>query len=286
MRIFDMRSGFAETLRVLAEDGITVLSFVPSALRMVLAVPGADRAFRDLRILDLHGEAILASDIAFIRAKLPPTCHISVTMGSVEAGAVFSWFVSDALIQGATVPVGYVMPGRAVALLDDEGAPVADGEVGELFVRGAMSMSWRGGRATPGALIPDPDTPGAWIYPMGDLMRRRTDGLFEYVGRKDRRVKVRGLWADLSEVEAVIRGMAGVADAVVVSADREGLVAFIEPLEGGEPPSAVEVRRAVAARTADHMVPAEVRITGAIPRLANFKPDLRRLRGAERPPPT
>ena len=63
-------------------------------------------------------------------------------------------------------------------------------------------MSWRDGRMVPGPLLRDPEKPGSWIYPMGDLMRRRADGLFEYVGRKDRKAKIRGLWADLGEVEA------------------------------------------------------------------------------------
>jgi acyl-coenzyme A synthetase/AMP-(fatty) acid ligase len=283
MRVFDMRSGFGEALRVLGEEEITVLSFVPSALRMVLGIPGAEQAFRHLRVLDLHGERILASDIALFRAKLPATCHISVTMGSVEAGPLFSWFVRDDAIGGPVVPVGYPMPGRAVALLDEDGSSVADGDVGELFVRGAMSMWWRDGRMVSGPLLRDPDAPGSWIYPMGDLMRRRPDGLFEYVGRKDRRAKIRGLWADLGEVEAALRTLENVDDVVVITAGEEEagerLVAFIAPSAGRDAPSPGDVRRRVAEQTAEHMAPSEILFVHAIPRLANFKPDLVRLKG-------
>ena len=81
-----------------------MLSFVPSALRAILSIDGAERAFRGLRILDLHGERILASDIALFRSKLPRSCHISVTMGSIEAGAVFSWFVVDVRSKGRSFP--------------------------------------------------------------------------------------------------------------------------------------------------------------------------------------
>jgi acyl-coenzyme A synthetase/AMP-(fatty) acid ligase len=281
LRVFDMRAGLAEALRVLEKAEITVLSFVPSALRAILSVPGAEAAFRHLRVLDLHGERILASDIALFRSKLAPTCHISVTMGSAEAGAVFGWFVRDEMIEGPVVPVGYLMPERSVALLDDEGGSVADGEVGELFVRGAMSMSWREGAMVQGPLIPDPERPGSWIYPMGDLMRRRPDGLFEYVGRKDRRVKVHGLWADLGDIETAVMGLDGVAEAVVVCADvgapHERLVAFVVTEDGGSTLSPGDVRRAVARQTADHMAPAGIHFVDAIPRLANLKPDLVRL---------
>ncbi len=284
IRLVDLRGGgIGEMLQVMMQNKITVLSFIPSALHAILSIDGAEHAFRSLRVLDLHGERILGSDIALFRRKLPPNCHISVTMGSVEAGAVFGWFVRDDKIASTTAPVGYIMPGRRVALLDEQGAPVADGEVGELFARGPMALgAWQNGSQVPGPFLPDPDDPSCSIYPMRDLVRKRPDGLFEYVGRKDRKVKIRGLWADLSEVEAALRTMEGVADAAAIAQNEntpnEQLVAFIVMLPGVRVPSAADVRRAVARETAEHMAPAIVRVLDVIPRLANFKPDLMRLK--------
>jgi acyl-coenzyme A synthetase/AMP-(fatty) acid ligase len=283
IRVFDMSNGgFAEALRILDHDKISVLSFVPSALRAVLSTPGAEQAFRHLRLLDLHGERILASDIALFRSKLPTTCHISITMGSIEAGAVFTWFVRDEKIDGAVVPIGYPWPRKRVALLSDDGRPVADGEIGELFVRGQMAMgAWRNGRMVQGPFLPDPEDPSSSIYAMGDLVRRRADGLFEYIGRKDRKVKVRGLWADLGEVEAALRGIDGVTDAVAISRTTDGegerIAAFLVMAPGVAPVVASFVRRTVAQEAAEHMAPADVHVLSAIPRLANFKPDLLRL---------
>ncbi len=178
---------------MLGEEGITILSFVPSALRAILGVPGAEAAFHTLRILDLHGERILASDIKLFREKLPPSCRISITMGSIEAGPVFSWFVDDAKIEGATAPVGYLAPGKRVALVDEDGRPAATGEIGELLVRGPMALgAWSQGRLEPGPFLADPDNPRSRIYPMLDLVRQRKDGLFEYIGRGNRQVKIRG----------------------------------------------------------------------------------------------
>jgi acyl-coenzyme A synthetase/AMP-(fatty) acid ligase len=282
MRICDIRGGLGEILRVLGEEGVTILSFIPTALRMVLGVPGAENAFRHLRVLDLHGESILASDICLFREKLPRDCLISVTMGSLEAGAVFSWFVEDERIDGVSVPVGYLLPERRIALIDEAGAPVSSGEIGELFVRGPMALgAWRGGKLAPGPFLPDPDDPYSRIYPMGDLVRQRSDGLFEFVGRKDRRVKIRGLWADLGEVEATLRNLDAVIDVAVVAASRVGegdrLVAFLVLEDGATPPSLRAIRQAVGAATAEHMAPAEIHYMTEIPRLPNFKPDLVRL---------
>ena len=79
-------------------------------------------------------------------------------MGSIEAGTVFSWFVRDDQITSNVVPIGYIMPGRSVALLDEQGHQVADGEVGELFARGPMAMgAWQSGRRVPGPFLPDPE---------------------------------------------------------------------------------------------------------------------------------
>ena len=138
-------------------------------------------------------------------------------MGSIEAGAVFSWFVRDDKITSNVVPIGYIMPKRQVALLNEGGEQVVDGEVGELFARGPMGMgAWQGGRKVVGPFLPDPDDPSCSIYPMRDLVRKRPDGLFEYIGRQDRKVKVRGLWADLSEIEAALRMLEGVSDAAAI----------------------------------------------------------------------
>jgi acyl-coenzyme A synthetase/AMP-(fatty) acid ligase len=282
MRICDIRGGLSEILRVMSDEGVTILSFIPAALRMVLSVPGAEEAFRHLRVLDLHGESIPSSDISLFRKKLPRDCLISVTMGSVEAGAVFSWFVEDAKIDGASVPVGYLLPERRVALIDETGASVSTGEIGELLVRGPMALgAWRGGKLVAGPFLLDPDDPGSRIYPMGDLVRQRPDGLFEFIGRKDRRVKIHGLWADLDEVEVALRNLDDVLDVAVVAASKSGegdrLVAFLVLEDGTTPPSLGEIRQAVGAATAEHMAPAEVHYVGKIPRLPNFKPDLVRL---------
>ena len=76
--------------------------------------------------------------------------------------------------------------------------------------------------------------------------------------------------------------MDGVADAVVISEGEsnheERLLAFIVMAAGAAPFSPGAVRRAVAKQTADHMAPAELHVLESIPRLANFKPDLIRLR--------
>jgi len=283
LRLVDVkRAGISEVLRVMAEDGVTFLSFVPTVLRSLLALPGVEPSFRALRVLDLHGEATLQSDIALFRSKLPAQCHISITFSATETGPIFAWFVNERQFVGGSVPVGYLVPGKLAAILDEDGAPVGSGETGELFVRGFMAAgSWQRGRLTASRFFSDPDDPSRRIYRTGDLVRLRDDGLVEFVGRLDRQVKIRGLWADLSEVEAALREAPTVEDAVVTVYSRpgkpDGLAAFITLKPDSQAPALGDLRRQVRTATAEHMAPERIEILATIPRLANFKPDLVRL---------
>lgn len=280
LRIINLpRNGLMEALRIMDEEGITVLSFVPSILRSLMSIPGIEKALSHLRVLDLHGERLLASDVELFRSKLPQGCHINVTFGSTEAHGVFSWFVRDEEITGPDVPIGYLARGKEIAVVDEDGRPTPPGEVGELIVGGEMAIgSWQGGRLTQTRFASDPDDPKKLIYVTGDLVRMRPDGLFEFVGRRDRQVKIRGLWADLGAIEAALREADGVSDAVVIAHANPGgadtLAAFVTLQEGKAAPSAAALRRRVAEATANHMIPSEVRFLPAIPRLANYKPDL------------
>jgi acyl-coenzyme A synthetase/AMP-(fatty) acid ligase len=291
LRIINLpRNGLTEALRIMDEEGITVLSFVPSILRSLMSIPGIEKALSHLRVLDLHGERLLASDVELFRSKLPQGCHINVTFGSTEAHGVFSWFVRDEEITGPDVPVGYLARGKAVAVVGEDGRPTPPGEVGELIVRGEMAIgSWQGGRLTRTRFASDPDDPKKLIYVTGDLVRMRPDGLFEFVGRRDRQVKIRGLWADLGAIETALREVDGISDAVVIAHANPGgadtLAAFVTVQTDAVQLSAAELRRHVAAATADHMTPSEIRFLPSIPRLANYKPDLVKLDGMLAQPP-
>ena len=282
IRLIDVkRAGLMEALRVIEQEKVTFMSFVPSYIRMLFGLPGIETSLRTLRILDLHGEATLVEDMALMRSKLPPPCHISITLGATETGLVFTWYAREEKFENDRVPVGYLIPGKEVAIIGEDGNSVAPGDIGELVVRGMLARGgWQKGKLTQGRFLNDPERPGQYVYPMGDLVRLRPDGLFEHFGRKDRQLKIRGQWADLGAVEAALRSCGGVADAVVDALGAGGseqIVAYVVPDGSGDVPSPTELRRAVATATAEHMVPGRIEMLDVIPRLANYKPDLKRL---------
>jgi non-ribosomal peptide synthetase component F len=93
---------------------------------------------------------------------------------------------------GATVPVGYPVPGKEVWLEGENGARVDGDGVGEIVVRSRYLYSGLWGR--PETLLARGD---ARVHRMGDLGRWLPDGSLEFVGRIDSRVKIRGFTVDL-----------------------------------------------------------------------------------------
>jgi acyl-coenzyme A synthetase/AMP-(fatty) acid ligase/acyl carrier protein len=171
-----------------------------------------------------------------------------------------------------------------VTLLDESGQAVADGEIGELVVssRYIALGYWNDPELAAARFGVDPEDPEVRTLRTGDLGRRRPDGLFEFVGRKDHQIKLRGQRIEPSEIESVLRVSPGVRDAaIVVRRSDEGvaraLVAYCErdPEEHGLMPR--HLLRRLAQALPEFMVPAHLVILDALPRLPNLKIDRRRL---------
>lgn len=282
VRMLDIKSaGMGETLRVLGDDKVTLLSMIPLVFRTLFAQADAKQAFASMRSITTGGDRLLGSDLRLFRSVLPAGCHIRTTQGSTETGVVFNWFVPAEADypDGATVPSGYLGQGKAVAIAVEDEQGRDDGVVeGDFLVRGAhlAAGAWQGGRLTPGPFVVDPTDPKQKIFDTGDVVRWRPDGLFEFVGRRDRQIKILGLRADPAEVEAILRKAPDLSDVVVIprrTNEQAVFIAYVVPLDLRHPPQARLLRQAVQAEAPPHMVPAEVRYLPVIPRLPNFKPD-------------
>jgi amino acid adenylation domain-containing protein len=167
--------------------------------------------------------------------------------------------------------IGRPIDGVRAYVLDPRGDPAPDGAPGELHLSGVqVARGYLGApAATAARFLPDPWTPGARMYATGDRVRRRRDGRLEFLGRVDAQVKVRGQRIEPGEVEAALLEHEAVREAAVALHD--GRLAAYVVLDGE--PGAHELRRHVAARLPDAMVPAAFVPMPALPATEHGKVD-------------
>src|SRR5262249_28609623 len=116
--------------------------------------------------------------------------------------------------------------------------------------------------------------PGSRMYRSGDVVRWRADGQLDYLGRADEQVKIRGYRIELGEVRAVLAGLDGVEQAVVIAReDRPGDKRLVGYVTGTADPGGV--RAALGERLPAYMAPAPLVGLTALPFAVHRKRDKR-----------
>jgi amino acid adenylation domain-containing protein len=128
-------------------------------------------------------------------------------------------------------PIGMVLDCARHRVVDVSGRPVRQGSAGELWIGGGILALgyWGNPEATAQRFVPDPfDPEGALVYRTGDIVMERADGALEYLGRRDRQLKVSGARVELGEVELAAMRRPEVRAAVAVAKDRAAGGTYLE----------------------------------------------------------
>jgi amino acid adenylation domain-containing protein len=270
--------GLATLAPWLNREGITYYRSSASIFRHWAEHLTGAETFPTLRLVGLSSESVYRQDFELYRRLFGPDCLFLNALSSTETGTFcLNVLDRDTPVEGRLVPVGYPVDGVEVLLLDETGARVAAGDVGEIAVRSRNLARgyWRQEELTRTKFRPDPDDTDVRTYVVGDLGRLDPDGALVHLGRRDSRVKVRGHRIELGEVEAALRETDGIREAVVV--DREDhrgekrLVAYV--VADGEPPARATLRRALKGRLPEHMIPFAFSFLDGLPRTPGGKVD-------------
>jgi aspartate racemase len=159
-----------------------------------------------------------------------------------------------------SVPIGRPIANTQVYLLDPWDQPVPVGVAGELCLGGdgLARGYWRQEELTQQKFAPNPlpEVSGARAYRTGDLAKYRADGVIEFLGRRDRQVKVRGFRVELAEVEAALRQHPNLKQVVVLASgdDVKCVAGYFVPRELPAP-TAAELREFLLGKLPEQFVP-------------------------------
>ena len=257
-----------DALRMIEQERVTNLSGVPVMSRELLAHPDFEK-FDTSSLKSLGGggaqlQPDLVKEIDGKSGAAPSTGYgMTETCGIITANGG-DFFVDKA------ASAGPVMPSFEAKCVDGEGNPVASGEIGELWVRGAQVI--RGYLNRPEATAEE--IGGGWLR-TGDIARIDGDGFVFMVDRAKDMVLRGGENVYCAEVESVIFGHPLVAECAVFSVpddrlgEEVGAAVFLSEKDGV---TADELRDFCRDQIAKHKIPRYVWfLTESIPRNASGK---------------
>ena len=252
----------------IAEEGITILNGVPATYQRLLeykAVAGLKQLKRgSLRLIAVAG-APLDLDLKS-RVEREFGLPLSNGYGITECSPGISGVRFDA--PRGDQAVGTVLPGVEARVRTIDGIPVANGEVGELHVRGRNVM--RGYYRAPDLTAKAIDSEG-W-FNTGDLARFDGDCLY-IVGRTKEMIIRSGFNVYPAEVEAVLNSHKDVVQSAVVGRVVDGneeVVAFVQLMQGARvKPS--DLMSFVSPQLTSYKRPSEIIVLDALPATSTGK---------------
>ncbi|VIO71246.1 Long-chain-fatty-acid--CoA ligase [Bradyrhizobium ivorense] len=258
----------AALVKAMADEGITILNGVPATYQRLLeyrrtaGLPKLDRG--KLRVISVAGAPL---DIE-LKSRVEQELGLPLLngYGITECSPGISGVRPDN--PRADHAVGTIMPGLEAKLVSQDGKPVADGEVGELHVRGPNVMRgyYRAPDLTAKAIDPD-----GW-FNTGDLARFENGAMY-IVGRTKEMIIRSGFNVYPAEIEAVLSTHDAVVQCAVVGRPIEGneeVVAFVQLIKGSTA-TVQDLMAHVAPQLTSYKRPSEIILMDALPATSTGK---------------
>jgi 4-hydroxybenzoate-CoA ligase len=254
----------------------TVFNGVPTSYASIMAVDGFVERY-DLSSIRMCLSAGESLPVPVWQEWKRRTGHEIVEgIGTTEN---FALYLTNRLGETRPGSVGRRVAGYEIKIVDDDGQPVAKGQVGNLLVKGetaALAYVHQSERSRRTFL-------GEWVA-TGDRFREDEDGYFWYVGRSDDMLKVGGIWVSPVEIENTLTGHPAVLESGVIGhPDSSGLTkpkAFVVLQRGHEPSEAMasDLIAYCAAELAAFKRPRWIEFVDELPRTATGKLQRSKLR--------
>jgi amino acid adenylation domain-containing protein/FkbM family methyltransferase len=266
-------------------QGINLLHCVPSLFRSILSFGLKPDHFSSLRLVLLAGEPVSPSDVRKWTEVFGDRIQLVNMYGPSETTMTKLFYrINPSDANRRSIPIGKPMLGAKAMIVGADGKVCPPSTVGEIYIRTPYRSLGYYNRPelTSEVFIPNPFTgnPDDLIYKTGDLGRVLEDGNFEFLGRRDQQVKIRGVRVELREIEELLLEHEMVKDVAVIDRDDESgnsyLCAYVVFAGEGEA-EAPALRDYLAARLPESLVPSAFVSMDSLPRTITGKIDRRAL---------
>lgn len=249
--VFQPRFDAGDYVDMLDSEALSVAALVPTLWHLVLPQM-AGRTLPALRVAMFSGEPGTPDLVAALCARAPAVRSVYLASeGGCGCGIVADERQLSA--EGGAGAAGQPVPGGDACVIDPESGefrPLADGETGEIALRGpSLSPGYLGRPELTAARFRN----GWWRS--GDVGRIGSDGLIHLRGRTDNRINTGGIKVHAEEVEAALCSLGLVRSAAVVGVPDE---TWGERIEAHVVPAEADLTAETIARALD--------AAGALPR--------------------
>lgn len=213
---------------------INTIYWVPSALSIVANLGTFDYAKPNyLKKVLFAGEVMTMPQLNIWRKELPKITYANL-FGPTETTDICTYYVVNRKFKdNETLPIGSAVEGAEIIMINEEGKEAANGEVGELYVKGSIVGNgyYNNPEKTNAAFVQNPlhnNYPDI-VYKTGDIGKINKYGEIEYLGRKDYQIKHMGYRIELGEIETNINSLKGLTICACIYDDiKSNIVLFYE----------------------------------------------------------
>ncbi|WP_313889966.1 MULTISPECIES: histidine decarboxylase [Nostoc] len=269
-----------EMIGFLHEAKVTRIILVPSLLQVLLKTSSDfGEALPALKIWTVSGERLTQNLLQKFRASVPHGILLNL-YGSTEVAGDVTWaeFAGDIGNLERDVAIGQPILNAEIHILNENLQPISPGEVGELWIGGAVLARGyhKKPQETKARFIPNPLSGNGILFRTGDLVTRNNNGILYYIGRIDNQVKIRGFRVELEEIEKVLAQFHPEISNVTVIVQEENEALETKQLVAFVVPSTVNVdamKQYAFSKLPHYMVPARLVAVDQLPLTANGKVD-------------
>lgn len=279
---FDLRREDVSQLKLwMQAHKINIYHSTPTVYRYFMDTLKEGERFDKVRLVVLGGEEVYLEDFERYKVHFSNDSFFVNGYGPTESTLTLQNFLNHASeITRSSVPLGYAVENTEIRLLNEIGQDAeVYGEIGISSPHIALRY-WRKPEITEQAFIDDPDGNTQRSYRTGDMGRLLPDGQISFMGRRDSQVKIRGFRVELGEIETTLVSYPSIKEAAVkvyqASMGDKRIAAYLVS-NNRTAPGYEEVRRFLAQKLPDYMLPASIQSLDALPMTPTGKLDRRNL---------